>query len=122
MTKNSFVSLSVMSCGVLLSVVGSFVDPTRTVSCIGLTFASSGMIQSYYGNVFELAGWTRFWFFLLGVPLTISAMIMAFRTLRDYFAAYQWMLVIVVATLIFQLSISVISLRVWGFSARSFNI
>ncbi len=119
MTRNSTISQVVLWTGCLISLVGLCTEPTKTLFAVGLTLVSSGMIQSYYGTVFEIEGRKRTWYFALGVPLGIAMAYTAYLSLRDYAPKWEWMLAVVVATLCLQFVISMISLKIWNFRHRT---
>lgn len=114
MTKNSTISQAVLWTGCLISFIGLYAVPSKTLFVFGLTLVSSGMIQSYYGTVFEIEGGKRTRYFALGVPLGIAMAYTAYLSLRDYSPKWQWMLAVVLATLCVQFIISVICLKLWN--------
>jgi len=119
MTRNSTISQAVLWTGCLISLVGLFTEPSKTMFVVGLTLVSSGMIQSYYGTVLEIEGRERTWYFALGVLLAIAMAYSAYLSLRDYAPKWQWMLAVVVATLCLQFVISMIGLKLWSFRHRT---
>ena len=119
MTRNSTISQAVLWTGCLISLVGLFTEPSKTLFVVGLTLVSSGMIQSYYGTVFEIEGRKRTWYFALGVPLGIAMVYSAYLSLRDYAPKWQWMLAVVVATLSLQFVIPMIGLKLWNLRNRT---
>ena len=119
MTKNSAVSLAVLWIGCLISGVGVFFDPTKTLFVIGLTMVSSGMIQSYYGSVLEIETVKRGLYHLLGIPLIILMAYVTFISLRDYLSSWHWTLAVVIVTLCLQFAISLIGARIWSYWHRT---
>lgn len=113
MTKNSFVSQAVLWIGFVITGVGLFFDQSKTVFVTGLTLASSGMVQSYYGSVFELERSKRLWYLAIGVPLAVGSGYVAFLSLKDYLTTYGRIALVVVATIAIQLLISWFAGHLW---------
>ncbi len=119
MTKNSVVSQTVIWIGCLISTIGLFVEPTKTLFVTGVTLVSSGLIQAYYGTVFEIEGSKRTWYFALGIPLGMAMAYTAFVSLRDYLPTWDWIFAVIIATLCLQFVISLISLKLWNMRHRT---
>ena len=119
MTENSTVSQTILCIGCLISCVGLLIDPSKIVLVTGLTMVSSGMIQSYYGAVFEIERRRRIWYFVLGFPLGSCVAYSAFLSLRDYLPTWYSILAVVFVTLCFQFLISIITLTLLRFRRRA---
>ena len=113
MTKNSFVTQTVLWTGCLITGAGLFFDQSRTAFVMGLTLASSGMVQSYYGSVFEIERSQRFWYHLIGVPLAIGSGYVAFLSLDDYLPTWGMIALVVFATIGIQILISRVASHIW---------
>jgi hypothetical protein len=91
--------------------LGLFLEPTKTLFNLGSTLAWFGMIQFYYGLVFENKALNRGWYFTLGLPVACSGVYLTYVTLRDYLPNWYWILGLVLATIVLQLIISLITSR-----------
>ncbi|QDV25869.1 hypothetical protein [Aureliella helgolandensis] len=112
MTKNSAIGQSVIWTGCLLSGLGLYLDRLGLLFALGGTLFSFGMIQSYFGSVFEIQTSKRLPYLLLGVPLTLSLFYCAFLSLREFSAAYV-IVSIVVFALALQTIISLLMTKFW---------
>ena len=113
MTKNSFVSQAVLWSGCVLSLLGLFFDQSKTVCVTGLTIGSSGMVQSYYGSVFEIERSKRFWYHLVGVPLALGLGYVALLSLKDNLTSWLMISVVVASSVIIQVIISLVANHFW---------
>ena len=113
MTKNSFVSQAVLWTGCVITIVGLFFGQSRIVFVTGLTLASSGMVQSYYGSVFEIERSKRFWYLVIGVPLAVGSGYVAFLSLNDYLTTWGMIALVVAATIAIQLLMSWLASHLW---------
>lgn len=113
MTKNSFVSQTVLWTGCVVTGLGLFFDQSRTVFVTGLTLGLSGMVQSYYGSVFEIERAKRFWYLLIGAPLAAGLAYVAFLSLNDYLPTWGMILLVLAATIGIQILISWAASHLW---------
>ncbi|MFO0944223.1 MAG: hypothetical protein U0930_26235 [Pirellulales bacterium] len=112
-TRNAFVSQAVLWTACVITGVGLFFDQSRIIFATGLTLASSGMVQSYYGSVFEIERSKRFWYLAIGVPLAVGSGFVAFLSLNDYLSTWGMIAQVVVATIEMQLLISWFASHLW---------
>jgi len=113
MTRNSFVSQGVMLVGLALLLLGFTLDQSKVVFAIGYTMVWFGMIQSFYGTVLECEGVARLVFAIVGVPLSLGLVYVAYLSLWDYLASWVSILMAVLLVLALQAVTSWVALQVW---------
>ncbi len=118
LSKNSAVSLGVMFAGLFLSFVGPFIEPSRSLFTIGQMLIPFGLIQAHFGAFNEFKQTERRLFYVLGILVVVLGLFTAYLGLRDYQASWPWLVVLVIATLIIQLLVSIVWTWIWNVSEK----
>ncbi len=118
LSKSSAVSLGVMFAGLLLSIAGPRIEPSKSLYVIGQMLIPFGFIQAHFGAAKDIKRTERRLFYVLGILVVVLGLCSAYLGLRDYQASWPRMVALVIAALVLQLLVSIVWTWIWNVSEK----